>query len=77
MVLEDVRGDLMGIGEKLGELARKAKEMLGQQSGKVEQGVDKAAEAIKEKTGGKYSEQIDKGADRLKQHLGGQEHRDG
>ncbi|GAA4221339.1 hypothetical protein FHR32_005046 [Streptosporangium album] len=45
----------------------KVKSMLGEHSTKVEelanQGIDKAAQMAKEKTGGKYDQQIDSAAD--------------
>ena len=36
----------------------------------VEQGIDKAGNAVDDKTGGKFSDQIDKGQDALKDKLG-------
>lgn len=47
-----------------------AKEKLGQNSDKVDQGVDKAGDAVNEKTGDKYSDQVEKGGDALKDQLG-------
>jgi len=44
----------------------KAKEMLGDNQEGVEQGIDKAADFVDEKTGGQHSEQIDQGADFVK-----------
>ncbi|MGH3601898.1 MAG: antitoxin [Pseudonocardiaceae bacterium] len=62
-------GDIVGIGDKIGELKEKAQQALSQHSDKVEQGIDKIEHYADEKTGGKHSELIDKGADQLKQHL--------
>ncbi len=48
----------------------KAKDKLGENSGKVEEtakkGVDKASEAARHKTGGKHDDKIDKVADKAK-----------
>ncbi|NUU24339.1 MAG: antitoxin [Streptomycetaceae bacterium] len=49
------------------------KEKLAPHGDKVGQGVDKAAEAVDEKTGGKYSGQVDKGAEQAKGALGAQD----
>jgi antitoxin protein of toxin-antitoxin system len=66
------RGDIVGIGDKIGELKRKAQEVAGQHPDKVEQGIDKVEGYADERTGGKHSKEIDKGADQLKQHFGEQ-----
>ena len=44
----------------------KAKDLLGQHGDKVEQAIDKVADAVDEKTGGKYADQIDKGVEAAK-----------
>lgn len=51
------------------------KQKLAPHHDKAEQGVDKAADMIDEKTGGKYSGQIDKGAEQAKSALGPDEGR--
>ncbi|MGH3780896.1 MAG: antitoxin [Pseudonocardiaceae bacterium] len=66
------RGDIVGIGDKFGELKDKAQQLASQHPDKVEQGIDKVEHYADEKSGGKHSEQIDKGADQLKRHLGEQ-----
>lgn len=46
------------------------KNQASQRSDQVEQGIDKAGNAVDDKTGGKFSDQIDKGQDALKDKLG-------
>lgn len=58
------------------DLKNKAKDMAGQHSDQVEQGIDKAGEFADQKTGGQHSEQIQQGADKLKQTLGGEQNTD-
>jgi hypothetical protein len=48
----------------------KAKQLADQHADKVEDAIDKAADAVDEKTGGKYAEHIDKGADAAKGFVG-------
>jgi hypothetical protein len=50
-------------------LMDKLKEMLGRNTGKVEQGVDKAGSLLDEKTGGKYSDQVKSGEEAVKKGL--------
>lgn len=50
----------------LGNLGDKAKELIGDHADKVEDGVDKAADLIDEKTGGKYTDKIDGAAEKVK-----------
>ncbi|MGA9311666.1 MAG: antitoxin [Pseudonocardiaceae bacterium] len=66
------RGDIVGLGDKIGELAQKAQEMAGKHPDKVEQGIEKAEGYADERTGGKHSDLIDKGGDQLKRRLGEQ-----
>lgn len=49
------------------------KEKLSPHGDKVEQGVDKAADMVDEKTGGKHSDKIDSAADQAKSALGVQD----
>lgn len=49
----------------------KVKGLVGQNSDKVEGGIDKAAEVADEKTGGKYTEHIDTGAEKAKEVVDG------
>lgn len=44
----------------------KAKGLLSKNADKVEQAIDKAGDAVDEKTGGKYSEHVDKAQDAAK-----------
>jgi hypothetical protein len=66
------RGDIVGLGDKFGELKQKAQEVIRKHPDQVEQGIDKAKDYADKRTGGKHSELIDKGADQLKQRLGEQ-----
>ena len=47
-------------------LLDKAKKLLGDHEQQVEQGIDKAADIVDDKTGGKYTEKIDDAADKAK-----------
>lgn len=47
----------------------KAKDLLNQHSDKVDQGIDKAAEVIDQKTGGQHTEQINQGAEQAKRAM--------
>jgi MT0933-like antitoxin protein len=53
------------------EMKNQVKDKLGQNSDKVEEGVDKARDFVDEKTGGKHTEQLDKAADAAKNTFGG------
>lgn len=55
----------------LGGLADKAKGMASDHQDKVNQGIDKAGDAVDEKTGGKFEGQVDHGQDAVRDHLGG------
>lgn len=48
----------------------KAKDLAGQHDDKVDQGLEKAGDAVDEKTGSKYSSQIDKGVDQAQERTG-------
>ncbi|HVK36847.1 MAG TPA: antitoxin [Microlunatus sp.] len=50
----------------------KAKDLLNQHSDKVDQGIDKAAEVIDQKTGGQHTEQINQGAEQAKRAMDNQ-----
>jgi len=56
----------VGFMDKLNQAKDK---LLREHGDKVEEGVDKAADFVDEKTGGKYSDQIDSGADKAKEHI--------
>ena len=47
----------------------KAKDLLNEHNDKVDQGIDKAAEVIDQKTGGQHTEQINQGAEQAKQAM--------
>ena len=47
----------------------KAKDLLNEHSDKVDQGIDKAAEVIDQKTGGQHTEQINQGAEQAKRAM--------
>ena len=50
----------------------KAKEMAGEHSEQVDQGIEKGGDFLDEKTGGKYAEQVDKGQKAARGELTGQ-----
>ena len=56
----------MGMMDKMKD---KAKEAAGQHGDKVDEGMDKAGAAAKEKTGGQHDEQIDQGVDKAKEAM--------
>ena len=47
----------------------KAKDLVNEHNDKVDQGIDKAAEVIDQKTGGQHTEQINQGAEQAKQAM--------
>ena len=49
------------------EMKDKAKDAAGQHGDKIDEGMDKAGQAAKDKTGGKHDEQIDQGVERGKE----------
>jgi ABC-type transporter Mla subunit MlaD len=57
----------------LGDIAGKAKDLISGNPDKVEEGIDKAAELVDDKTGGKFTDQIDGAADKLKDMIPGSE----
>lgn len=50
----------------------KAKDLAGEHSDKIGEGLDKAADLINEKTGGKFEGQIDGAIDAAKGFIGGE-----
>jgi hypothetical protein len=50
----------MGITDKFGDMADKAKDALGANKGKVDDAVETAGDKVDEKTGGKYADKVDK-----------------
>ncbi|KHE74873.1 hypothetical protein AS25_03415 [Kocuria marina] len=57
----------------LGGLADKAKDAAGNHQDKVDQGIDKAGDAVDDKTGHKFEGQVDQGQDAARDRLGGNE----
>ena len=55
---------------KLDPLKDKAGDLAQQHGGKIEQGLEKAAKVVDEKTKGKYSSQIETGTSKAKDALG-------
>jgi len=53
----------------IGDFADKAKDLAADHKDKVKEGIDKAGDAVDEKTEGKYSEQIDKGEETAKDYI--------
>ena len=47
----------------------KVKGMLGQHGDKVDQGIDRAGDAVDDKTGGKYAGHVDKGQEAAKDQM--------
>ena len=48
------------------EMKDKAKDAAGKHRDKIDEGIDKAAQMAKEKTGGKHDDKIDEGVERGK-----------
>ena len=47
----------------------KAKDLLGQHSDKVDQGIDKLADVVDQRTGGQHGSRIDQAAEQIKGKL--------
>ncbi|UYP19733.1 antitoxin [Rhodococcus sp. Z13] len=60
----------MGFMDSVKGLVDKGKEFAEQNPDKVEQIIEKAGDAVDEKTGGKYADQVDKVQDAARKHLG-------
>jgi hypothetical protein len=56
-----------------GKLVDQAKKLAGQHPDQVNKGVDKAENAVSEKTGGKYDSQIQQAGDKAEGYLGTQD----
>jgi len=59
----------MGMFDKLKDVADKARGMAGQQADKLDPLIDKAGDAVDQKTGGKFSGQVDAAQDAAKKAL--------
>ncbi|MGH8829376.1 MAG: antitoxin [Jiangellaceae bacterium] len=55
------------------EIKDKASELLSEHGDKIEEGLDKAADFVDDKTGGKHSEHIDAAVDKAKDFIPGGE----
>lgn len=53
----------------LGGLGDKAKDFASQHQDQVDQGVDKAGDAVNQRTDDKYEDQVTKGEDAVRDHL--------
>ncbi len=62
-LFDDAKKNLDGIADKASDLA-------GEHADKIEDGLEKAAEFIDDKTGGKHSDKIDGAVDKAKDALG-------
>ena len=68
-----VRNGKEKIMPDFGGMADKAKDMAGDHSDKVDQGIEKAGDTVDDKTGNKFEDQVDKGQDAARDRLGGNE----
>ena len=57
----------------IGGFADKARELAEQHPEQVDQGIDKAGDAVDQRTGGQHAEQIDKAQDAVQDRIGGGE----
>ena len=55
----------------IGDFVDKAKDLAGQHPDQVDQGIDKAGDAVDQRTGGQHAEQVDKAQDAVRERLGG------
>jgi hypothetical protein len=67
--LDRVLPAIMEVGMGLGDNLDKAKDMAGEHSDQVDQGLDKAGQFVDDKTGHEHTDQIDKGRDAVEQQL--------
>ncbi len=54
----------------IGDFVNKAKDLAAAHPDQVDQGIEKAGDAVDERTGDKYVGQVDKGQDAVRDHLG-------
>lgn len=54
----------------IGDFVDKAKDLAGQHPDKVDQGIDKAGDAVDQRTGGQHAAQVDKAQDAARDRLG-------
>jgi len=55
----------------LGDIVNKAKDLAADHPDKVDQGIDKAGDAVDAKTGGQHASQVDKAQDAARDRLAG------
>lgn len=55
----------------IGDFVDKAKDLAGQHPDKVDQGIDKAGDAVDQRTGGQHAGQVDKAQDAVRDRLAG------
>ena len=55
----------------LGDIVDKAKDLAADHPDQVDQGIDKAGDAVDQRTGGQHAEQVDKAQDAVRGRLAG------
>ncbi len=55
----------------IGDFVEKAKDLAGQHPDQVDQGIDKAGDAVDQRTGGQHAAQVDKAQDAVRDRLAG------
>lgn len=55
----------------IGDMVNKAKDLAADHPDKVDQGIDKAGDAVDQRTGGQHVEQVDKAQDAVRDRLAG------
>lgn len=56
----------MGLTDRFGEIAGKAKKAVADNADKIESGIDRAARVADQRTGGKHSDKIERGVRAVK-----------
>lgn len=54
----------------LGDIVNKAKDLAADHPDQVDQGIDKAGDAVDQRTGGTHASQVDKAQDAVRSRLG-------
>ena len=55
----------------IGDMVNKAKDLAADHPDQVGQGIDKAGDAVDQRTGGQHAEQVDKAQDTVRNRFGG------
>lgn len=55
----------------IGDMVNKAKDLAADHPDQVGQGIDKAGDAVDQRTGGQHAEQVDKAQDAVSNRFGG------